>query len=94
MQLLHLRPIRLLFVVGVLVVGILIIPLIWIGFHYAFGLVQPLTERITESLNTNTTTYTQVDTFFQTIDSWIPVMALLALMVFCIVYAHRRGAAT
>jgi len=78
-------------VIGLLVLGVILIAGVWFTFHYIFWVIQPVAVDLATDLNANGTQYTQVDTFFQAIDNWIAIIALLVLVVFGFVYSQRRG---
>lgn len=84
-------PVRVLYVYAVIAVAIILIPLFWFFFHYIFWLIQPVTVEVAEDLGTNSPTFYQVDTFFQAVDNWIHLLALLSIAVFVYVYSQRRG---
>lgn len=84
-------PVRVLHVYAVLAVGLIVIPIVWFGFHYLFWEIQPVAQNITEELGTNSTTYYQVDTFFQAVDNWGALLGLLALALWAYVYSQKRG---
>lgn len=80
-----------LYVLGVFIAGLFIIPIFWYIFHSLYWSVQPATVAIAEDLGTNSTRFYQVDTFFQNFENWLHVIALLVLGLFGIVYIQRRG---
>ena len=84
-------PVRVLYVYAIVIVGIILIPVVWFGFHYLFWEIQPVAQSISESLGTNSTEYYQVDTFFQAVDEWALLLGLLSLSVWAYVYSQRRG---
>ena len=79
------------YVYGVLAIGLLIIPVMWLAFHMMFWEVQPVSVEAAETLGTNTTEFYAVDSFFQAFDNWAHVLGLLALGLFAFVYSQRRG---
>jgi hypothetical protein len=63
----------------------------WFVFHMIFWMIQPVAESLTYRFETNSTQWTNVDTFFQAYDAWALIIALLVMMVFAFVYSQRRG---
>lgn len=84
-------PTRQMIVYAISFLGLFIIPVVWYSFHFIFWEIQPVAQAIAEDLGTNTTMYYQIDTFFQGIDNWFAVIALVALALFGFVYSHKRG---
>jgi membrane associated rhomboid family serine protease len=84
-------PVRVLYVWAMIAVGLIVIPILWFGYHYIFWEIQPVVVAIAEDLGTNSTTFYQVDTFFQAVDHWAHLLALLALGLWGYVYSQRRG---
>jgi len=84
-------PVRVLYVYAMIAVGVVVIPIFWFGLHYIFWEIQPVAVEIAEDLGTNSTTFYQVDTFFQAIDNWAHLLALLALGLWAYVYSQKRG---
>lgn len=85
------RPTRLMIVYGMIVLGLLMIPIVWFIFHTLFWLVQPVSSNLAETMGTNSTEYYQVDAFFQGIDNYAHIIALMVLALFGFVYSQRRG---
>lgn len=84
-------PVRQMYVYAIFFLGLFVIPVVWYSFHFLFWEIQPVARAIAENLETNTTMYNQVDVFFQGIDNWFGVIALVVLALFGFVYSHKRG---
>ncbi len=82
---------RILWVWAVFVVGLFVIPIVWFIVHYLFWTVQPIVVGIAVDLGTDTPMFYSVDTFFQTFENYLGVIALVALGVACIVYSQWKG---
>lgn len=80
-----------LYVFAVATIGIILIASVWFTFHYIFWMIQPVSSNLANQFGTNGTQYDQVDTFFQGYDNWAAIIALFALLIFCIVYSQRKG---
>lgn len=85
------RPTRLMIVYGIIVLGLLMIPIVWYIFHTLFWLVQPISTTIAENLGTNSTEYYAIDAFFQGVDNYAHIIALVVLGLFGFVYSQRKG---
>ena len=84
-------PVRVLYVYAVIAIFVVLGAFFWFIFHYIFWVIQPVASNLAVQFETNSTEWTQVDTFFQTYDAWALILALLVIIVFAFVYSQRRG---
>lgn len=71
--------------------AIMLMAMLWFVFHSLFWFVQPAAFNVAVSLGTNDTQYMQVDSFFQAVDNWALIITLIALLIFVVVYAQKKG---
>ncbi len=84
-------PVRVMWIYALAAGALLLLAVIWFIFHSLFWFIQPAAFNVAIKLGTNDTQYSQVDSFFQVIDNWALIIALIALLIFVIVYSQKKG---
>ncbi len=85
------QPVKVMWIYALAVGAIMLLAMLWFVFHSIFWFTYPAAYEVAVTLGTNETEYAAVDNFFQVVDNYALIVALIALLIFVVVYSQRKG---
>lgn len=84
-------PVRVLYIWFLVAISIVVMAFMWYGFHTVMAQVATVSREAAIAMETNSSTYDAVDTFFTNIDTWFLVIFLFGIALFAYSYSQKRG---
>ena len=84
------RPFRVLYIFATVVIFLLVVTSVWFILSEFVTQIMSVGNAVAASVGSDSTTQTQVNTFFTNVKNWLPVIGLIGLTLWSLVYAQRK----
>lgn len=84
-------PVRVLYIWFLVAISIVVVTIMWYGFHTVLARVATVSRTVAVNMSTNSTSYSDVDTLFTNIDTYFLIIFLFGIALFAYSYSQRRG---